>query len=232
MFPVFLDTCVLLRPYLCDTLLSVAEAGVYRPLWSPMVMTELERNLARRGLNQKQIAHRLDQMNGAFPDALVVGYEALISKMTNDPKDRHVLAAAVRGGAEVLVTENIRDFPATAVRLYNIKVVSQDAFLLDALDLQPAGVLAALRRQASRYHREPRTIESLLAILGGAASGCPRFKHACDQVLCLRCSKRWPHREVPLTWRPPSQTVVIRSGSASREISSSGFPSTVMRSAS
>jgi hypothetical protein len=103
--------------------------------------------------------------------------------MTNDPKDRHVLAAAVRGGAEVLVTENIRDFPATAVRLYNIKVVSQDAFLLDALDLQPAGVLAALRRQASRYHREPRTIESLLAILGGAASGCPRFKHACDQVL-------------------------------------------------
>jgi len=65
MLPVFLDTCVLLRPYLCDTLLSVAEAGVYRPLWSPMVMTELERNLGRRGLNEKQIRHRLDQMNGA-----------------------------------------------------------------------------------------------------------------------------------------------------------------------
>jgi hypothetical protein len=76
MLPVFLDTCVLLRPYLCDTLLSVAEAGVYRPLWSPMVMTELERNLGRRGLNEKQIRHRLDQMNGAFPDALVVGYGA------------------------------------------------------------------------------------------------------------------------------------------------------------
>jgi hypothetical protein len=72
MLPVFLDTCVLLRPYLCDTLLSVAEAGVYRPLWSPMVMTELERNLGRRGLNEKQIRHRLDQMNGA----LVVGYGA------------------------------------------------------------------------------------------------------------------------------------------------------------
>jgi predicted nucleic acid-binding protein len=126
MFPVFLDTCVLLRPYLCDTLLSIAEAGVYRPLWSPTVMTELERNLARRGLNEKQIRHRLDQMNGAFPDALVVGYEALIDKMANDPKDRHVLAAAVRGGAEVLVTENLRDFPVDAVRLYDIKVVTQD----------------------------------------------------------------------------------------------------------
>jgi hypothetical protein len=52
---------------LCDTLLSVAEAGVYRPLWSPMVMAELERNLARRGLGEKQIRHRVDQMNSAFP---------------------------------------------------------------------------------------------------------------------------------------------------------------------
>jgi predicted nucleic acid-binding protein len=183
MFPVFLDTCVLLRPYLCDTLLSIAEAGVYRPLWSPTVMTELERNLARRGLNEKQTRHRLDQMNGAFPDALVVGYEALIDKMANHPKDRHVLAAAVRGGAEVLVTENLRDFPVDAVRLYDIKVVTQDTFLLDALDLRPADVLAALRRQVSRYRREPRTIESLLAVLGGAPSGCPRFKQACDQAL-------------------------------------------------
>ena len=65
--PVFLGTCVLLKPYLCDTLLSVAEAGVYRPLWSPMVMTELERNLAQRGLDEKRITHRLDQMNAAFP---------------------------------------------------------------------------------------------------------------------------------------------------------------------
>jgi predicted nucleic acid-binding protein len=116
----FLDTCVLLKSYLCDTLLSIAEAGVYRPLWSPMVMTELECNLARRGLDDKRIAHRLDQMNQAFPDAAVTGYEAMISDMTNDPKDRHVLAAAIRGGAEVLVTENLRDFPPDAFRPYGI----------------------------------------------------------------------------------------------------------------
>src|ERR1022692_4290909 len=68
-------------------------------------------------------------MNGAFPDALVTGYEPLIGEMANDPKDRHVLAAAVRGGAEVLVTENLRDFPPAAVRSYGIQVVSQDAYL-------------------------------------------------------------------------------------------------------
>ena len=183
MFPVFLDTCVLLKPYLCDTLLSIAEAGVDCPLWSPMVLHELERNLVRRGLDEKQIRHRTDQMNGAFPDALVTGFEALIDEMTNDRKDRHVLAAAVRGGAEVLVTENLRDFPEEAVRAYEIKVVSQDTFLLDALDLRPADVLDALRRQVSRYHREPRTIKSLLAILGGPSSGGARFAQACGQLL-------------------------------------------------
>ncbi|MGH9477519.1 MAG: PIN domain-containing protein [Terriglobales bacterium] len=183
MFPVFLDTCVLLKPYLCDALLSVAEAGVYRPLWSPLVMGELERNLARRGLDEKQIRHRLDQMNEVFPDAVVQGFEALISEMTNDPKDRHVLAAAVRGSAEVLVTENLRHFAEEAVSAYNIKVVKQDAFLLDALDLRPADVLAALGRQVSRYRREPRSIESLLAILGAPSSGCAGFAQACAQML-------------------------------------------------
>jgi predicted nucleic acid-binding protein len=182
-FPVFLDTCVLLKPYLCDSLLSIAEAGVYRPLWSSMVMAELERNLARRGLDEKRITHRIDQMNGAFPDALVTGYEPLIGEMANDPKDRHVLAAAVRGGAEVLVTENLRDFPSDAVHPYEIEVVSQDTFLLDQLDLRPADVIDALRRQASRYHREPRNVEALLAILSSAGSGCPVFAQACGQML-------------------------------------------------
>jgi predicted nucleic acid-binding protein len=182
-FSVFLDTCVLLKPYVCDTLLSIAETGMYRPLWSPMVLAELDRNLARRGLDDKQIRHRIDQMNAAFPDALVTGFEALIGQMANDPKDRHVLAAAVRGGAEVLVTENLRDFPPEAVRPYDIQVVSQDTFLLDQLDLRPADVIDALRRQASRYNREPRNTEALLAILGSPGSGCPGFAGTCRQRL-------------------------------------------------
>ena len=69
MLPVFLDTCVLLKPYLCDSMLSIAESGIYRPLWSPTVLDELRRNLIRRGLDDKQIRHRLDQMDEAFPDA-------------------------------------------------------------------------------------------------------------------------------------------------------------------
>ncbi len=182
-FPAFLDTCVLLKPYLCDTLLSTAEAGIYRPLWSPAVMVELERNLARRGLAEKQVTHRLQQMNEAFPDALVTGYEMLIPALTNHPKDRHVLAAAVHGGAEALVTENLRDFPREAVSRFDVEVVSQDTFLLDQLDLRPADVIDALRRQVSRYHREPRNVEALLTILGGPPSGCPGFAASCARRL-------------------------------------------------
>lgn len=112
-------------------------------------------------------------MNKHFPDAEVTGYENLIATMTNDPKDRHVLAAAVRGQAGLLVTANIKDFPTDAVAPYDVDVAHQDAFLLDQLDLQPDNVRAAVRRQASRYRREPKNTEDLLISLGKA--GCPEF---------------------------------------------------------
>jgi hypothetical protein len=120
-------------------------------------------------------------MSTHFLDAEVIGYEQLIDVMTNDPKDRHVLAAAVRGGAEILVTENLKDFPASALAPYDIAVVDQDTFLLDQLDLAPALVIAALRRQVSRYRREPRTVDDLLNLLAGPGHGCPRFARACRE---------------------------------------------------
>lgn len=183
MFPVFFDTCVLLRPYLCDTVLSVAECGLYRPLWSTGVLVELERNLIKRGATEVQVGHRLQQMGEHFPDAEVANYEQLITAMTNDTKDRHVLAAAVRGGAELLVTENLKDFKPHALDPYGIEAVHQDEFLLDQLDLSPGVVMACLHRQVSRYRREPRTVDDLLEVLGNMGHGCPRFAAACRELL-------------------------------------------------
>jgi len=74
-------------------------------------------------------------MRRSFPDAEVAGYATLIDSMTCDEKDRHVLAAAVRSDAEVLVTFNVTDFPEASVKSYDIEVVSPDDFLLDQLDL-------------------------------------------------------------------------------------------------
>lgn len=179
MFRVVLDTCVLFKTLLCDTLLSIAEEGMYQPLWSADILAELRRNLSRYGISDEAINHRLGQMTEHFPGSMVTEYQALIPAMTNDIKDRHVLAAAVRGGAELIVTENVSDFPASATKPYDIDVVNQDHFLLDQLDLSSSGVARALERQVSRYRRVPRTVEDLVIALGRPGNGCPGFARQC-----------------------------------------------------
>jgi len=178
MFRVLFDTCVLFKPLLCDTVLCIAEEEMFQPLWSEDILDELRRNLLRHGVGKAGVDHRIEQMAVHFPGAMVSGYRSLIGGMTNHPKDRHVLAAAVRGRADVIVTENTRDFPGAAVAPYDLEVVDQDSFLLDQLDLDRSAVRRALDRQVSRYRREPRTVESLLEALGSPGNGCPTFADA------------------------------------------------------
>ena len=172
-FPAFLDTCVLYPAYLCDTLLRLAEVSAYRPLWSTQVLDELRSNLVERGLPPERVDRRITQMTRSFPDAMVTGYESLIDGMSNDPKDRHVLAAAVRANAEVLVTFNVRDFPEPAVKHYDVEVVHPDEFLLDQLDLYPGVTIEVLRQQAAAYRRVPNTVPDILVLLD--RTGVPRF---------------------------------------------------------
>jgi predicted nucleic acid-binding protein len=173
-FPAFIDTNVLFGAYLCDTMLCLAEAGTYRPLWSAGVMDELERNLLERGLPSEAITHRLAEMTSAFPDAQVTGYEALIERMACDPKDKHVLAAAVRADAEVFVTFNDKHFPELATASYDVVVVTPDDFLLDQLDLYPGITVGALGAQARGHKSPPMSVEELLGYLARAQS--PQFR--------------------------------------------------------
>lgn len=172
-FPSFLDTCVLYPAYLCDTLLRLSDAEAFRPLWSAQVMDELRRNLVKRGIAPEAVDRRIGQMIRSFPDAMVTGYESLVDGMTNDAKDRHVLAAAVRANAEVLVTFNLSDFPRSALDPYDITPVHPDDFLLDQLDLYPGLTTDVLRRQAASYRREPKSVPGLLVLL--ERTGLPRF---------------------------------------------------------
>jgi predicted nucleic acid-binding protein len=172
-FPAFLDTCALYGAYLCDTLLRLAEAETFRPLWSAGVLTELQRNLVERGLPEDAVAHRIAEMNRAFPDAEVHGYEMLTEEMTCDPKDRHVLAAAVRGGAQVLVTFNVSDFPQSSTESYDLVISHPDDFLLDQLDLYPGRTRTSLRHQAASYKSPAMTTEDLLGRL--SLAGVSRF---------------------------------------------------------
>ena len=172
-FPALLDTCVLYPAYLCDTLLRLAEAEAYRPLWSADILIELKRNVVEAGIPADRVDRRIAQMSHSFPDAMVTGYDSLIDGMTNDPKDRHVLAAAVRANAEVIVTFNLRDVPEPALKSYDILVVHPDDFLLDQLDLYPGLTVEVLEQQAASYRREPTTIAGLLPLL--ERTGLPQF---------------------------------------------------------
>jgi hypothetical protein len=129
------------------------------------VLAELRRNLVKRNIPAAQVDRRITQMSRSFPDAIVTGYESLIDGMTDDPKDRHVLAAAVRSHAEVIVTFNLNDFPGDALKPYDIVAVHPDDFLLGQLDLYPGPTTRALSRQAAAHRREPTTELGLLVML-------------------------------------------------------------------
>lgn len=173
-FPAFLDTNVLYGATLCDTMLRIAEQGAYRPHWSAGVLGELVEALVRHaGIPLERAERRVAHMRRAFPHAAVEEYEVLVEAMACDPKDRHVLAAAVAARCEVVVTFNVKDFPHESTHPHQISVVTPDAFLLDQLDLHPPMVRRALEAQVRQARRPQLTMGQLLASL--ARAGVPAF---------------------------------------------------------
>lgn len=125
---------------------------------------------------------RIRSMNAAFEDACVTGWEGLVEGIPlPDPDDRHVVAAALCGRAEAIVTANLRDFPAQVLEPLGLPAVSPEDFLLDQLDLDPAGTVELLREQARDKKRPPLTVEDVLGALGRA--GAPRFSAAVATLL-------------------------------------------------
>ena len=128
-FIAVLDTCVLAPMPLCDTLLRMAEdPAFYIPKWSIDILRELRSTLQRMGYSAAQAERRMSAMETAFEDARVTGYDSLAASMTNDPKDRHVLAAAVRCGAHAIVTSNFKHFSPESVSPYDIAVLTPEDF--------------------------------------------------------------------------------------------------------
>jgi predicted nucleic acid-binding protein len=115
---------------LCDTLLRLAEdPAFYIPKWSADILDELRRTLQRMGYTPAQAERRIVAMESAFEDASVTGYQGLARTMTNDPKDRHVVAAAVRCGAHAIITHNVKHFPRETVEAYDLDILTPDDFL-------------------------------------------------------------------------------------------------------
>ena len=158
MFTALLDTCVLWPSLQRDFLLSLAVVGLYRPVWSSAILDELqyheERKLIKRGTPAEeagQRSHRLiTQMRRAFNDAEVEGWEGLEGAFgLPDQDDEHVVAAAVVGGAGVIVTSNISDFPADVVPLA-IQVVKPADFAVNTVAVDTVRAWEAVVQIASR----------------------------------------------------------------------------------
>ena len=153
-----------------DVLVWSAAAEFYRVLWSDRILDEATRNLVRDGRIVQAGAERLvGFLRLHFPEACVTDYDGLISAMPNAEHDRHVTAAAVRGGAQVIVTFNLKDF---AKLPDGIVALHPDDFLLDLLDLFGQDMLDELRVELSAHKKPPQTLEQLLAAL---AKPAPKF---------------------------------------------------------
>lgn len=165
-FSALLDTCVLFPMYLRDTLLRLAAADVYRPLWSERILAELRGALIREGVTSADQADRIIRLvQTHFPESEIVDYEPLIPTVTCHEKDRHVLAAAIRSGTALLIIDNTADFPPASTHPHGIQVLTADQFLLELLDASAATVVHTLTRQAEQYKRDPKTLDGLLASL-------------------------------------------------------------------
>lgn len=172
-----LDASVLYPLPLRDTLLRAAQVGMYDPCWSERILGEVARNLAaNRAATEAQAAAMLEAMRGAFDAATVADEEIarLEPTMTNDPKDRHVLAAAAAANADMLVTLNLRDFPPAACEPFSVEPVDPDRFLLDLYRVDKDAIHRALALQAAALTRPPMSAADILDRLEPTVPGFTR----------------------------------------------------------
>ena len=146
-FTCVLDTNIIYPIEIRDILFWFAHYDLFTPKWSNHIFDEWEDVMSRKGVTKVEIAKRIDLANLAFPDALVANYEPLIEGLTlPDNKDCHVLAAAIKTNANVIVTNNLKDFPAEYLASFGLAAKSADDFIADIIDLNPEKAIEAFRK--------------------------------------------------------------------------------------
>lgn len=162
------DACVFYPAPLRDLLMELAITDLFRARWSPTIHDEWIDNLARDrpDIPRPRLEAMRAKVDHCVRDCLVTGYEDLIPSLSlPDPGDRHVLAAAIKARADVIVTNNLRDFPIAILGRYGIEAQSPDDFIANLLDLNAGSVVAAVKQVRQRLKKPPRTAEEYLVTL-------------------------------------------------------------------
>ena len=164
-FTVIYDACVLYPNTLRDLLMELATKNIFRAKWTEEIHQEWMRNVHK---NKPEISleklNRVRQlMNENVLDSLVTDYEWIIpSFKLPDKDDRHVLAAAIKAKAAVIVTTNLKDFPPSELEKYEIEAQHQDTFITNLIDLYPVQVIEAVSRCHQRLKNPPCTFNEYL----------------------------------------------------------------------
>lgn len=167
-FTAFYDANVLYPAELRNFLMHLALTGLFRAKWSADVHEEWISNLLKKrpDLTREKLERTRALMDKHAEDALVTGYEDLIPGLhLPDPDDRHVLAAAICGHADVIVTMNLRDFPSDIIGSFGIEVQHPDEFVLHLLDFAPGAVAAAAENHRQSLRNPPRILVEYLETL-------------------------------------------------------------------
>jgi predicted nucleic acid-binding protein len=165
-FTALLDACVLYPAPVRDLLIETANTHVYRARWSDDIHDEWIRSVLKTNAaaTAEKLARTRQLLDAAVPDALVTGYAHLIITLP-DPDDRHVVAAAIVGRADVIVTANLKHFPPDALAPYRLEAQHPDEFLMHQRDLAPERFLQCAKRIRARLINPPRSTDEYLASL-------------------------------------------------------------------
>jgi predicted nucleic acid-binding protein len=145
-FTCVLDTNVIYPLWIRDLLLWFAHHDLYTPKWSKHIFDEWLAVMERKGISPAEALKRTENVSDAFPDALVENYEPLIETLTlPDNKDKHVLAAAIKTNANLIVTNNLKHFPLEYISIFGLSAKSADDFFTDIIDLNHETSIKAFR---------------------------------------------------------------------------------------
>jgi predicted nucleic acid-binding protein len=185
-YTVILDACVLYPMSLRDLLLSLAADGVFRARWTSLIHDEWTRNLManRPDLKPEALKRTVELMNQAVEDCLIENFEYLIDSLSlPDKNDRHVLAAAIVGHADAIVTFNVKDFPDSIVKSHGIEILHPDDFLVAQYDLAPVRMLKMVKAMRERWKNPSRSAQELISTY--ASQGRPQTCKLLEEAIGL-----------------------------------------------
>lgn len=164
-FKCVLDTNVIYPLWTRDLLLWFAFYDLYTPKWSNNIFSEWLNVMERKGIGKNEAIKRTNNMNKAFPDALVKNYEGLIESLDlPDPDDRHVLAAAIKTNANLIITNSLKDFPIEYLSSFGLHAKSRDDFFTDIIDLNHELSVRAFRKLVLNKKTPPYDVYEVLDI--------------------------------------------------------------------